>query len=66
MGTDGSASVYPFWGSFKRYTQNFPSVALSQGPIALWALALGAWPLVCLGSQRSRATAFLAGGCCLA
>ena len=42
MGTDGSVGVYtPFWGSFKRDTQNFPSVALSQGPIALWAVALG-------------------------
>ena len=41
MGTDGAVSVYPFWGSFKRYAQNFSSLARSQGLIAVWALALG-------------------------
>lgn len=41
MGTDGTVSVYPFWGSFKRYTQNFPAAVVSQGAVALWALALG-------------------------
>src|SRR5688572_4680047 len=40
MGTDGTLSVYPFWGSFKRYAQNLPARALSQGPVALWGLAL--------------------------
>ena len=40
MGTDGSTSVYPFWGSFKRYAQNLPAAALSQGAIAVWGLAL--------------------------
>ncbi len=40
MGTDGSVSVYPFWGSFKRYTHNFRAAAPSQGASALWGLAL--------------------------
>lgn len=41
MGTDGTVSVYPFWGSFKRYTQSFPAAVLTQGAIAVWAFALG-------------------------
>lgn len=50
MGTDGSVSVYPFWGSFKRYAQDFPSVARSQGLIAVWALALGCLATGLLGA----------------
>ena len=49
MGTDGSVSVYPFWGSFKRYTQNLPALARSQGLIAVWALALGSLSAALLG-----------------
>lgn len=41
MGTDGTMSIYPFWGSFKRYAQNLAAAGRSQQAVGLWALALG-------------------------
>ena len=49
MGTDGTVSVYPFWGSFKRYAQNCAVAARSQGAVGLWALALGSLAASLLG-----------------
>lgn len=50
MGTDGTVSVYPFWGSFKRYTQIFPAAVLSQGAIVLWAFGLACLAAGLLGA----------------
>jgi putative nucleotidyltransferase with HDIG domain len=40
VGTDGSAMVYPFWGSFKRLTQICASVSTPNGRVLVWASAL--------------------------
>ncbi len=54
MGTDGAVSVYPFWGSFKRYAQNFLFSSAVPGPVSrVWALALGCLAAGLLGLQRS-------------
>jgi putative nucleotidyltransferase with HDIG domain len=54
VGTDGSATVYPFWGSFKSLRRKIClNLARADCRAQLWAAALYAWAIAALFGLRA-------------